>query len=62
MKVELSLEGEGDESPGALLCDRFRFAGGRFVVGRSGEEEDNTIGGGLSTIASIKVIYGNSDG
>ena len=46
-------EVEGDDKPGALLCDRFRFARGRLGVVRSGEDADRTIGGGLSTVESI---------
>ena len=46
-------EVEGDDKPGALLWDRFRFASGRLGVARSGEEVDKTMGGGLSTEESI---------
>ena len=50
----------GDDRPGALLCDRFRFARGRLVVARSGEEADKTMGGKCSTEASMGEISGIS--
>lgn len=47
------VEGAGEEdTPATLLCDRFRFISGSLVVVCSGEEEDRTIGGGLSAAAA----------
>ncbi len=48
------VEGAGEEAnPATLLCDRFRFIAGSLVVVCSGEEEERTIGGGLSAAAPM---------
>ena len=46
-EVEGDVAEGGEERPGALLCDRFRFIAGRLDgLGRSGEEAERTMGGG----------------
>ena len=50
----------GDETPPVLLCDRFRPTGGLLDVERSGEEVERTMGGWLSTVASVGETAGIS--
>lgn len=46
------LRSRGVEGAATLLCDRFRFITGSFLVACSGEEEDKTISRRLSAAAA----------